>query len=59
MFAARLAANEYGVFRYNDLAHRAEKWLRFSLARPAGSALNDALVKEWSTGLDPKSGFHF
>jgi hypothetical protein len=32
------------------LAHRAEKWSRFS-------APNDALFKEWSIG--PKSGFHF
>ena len=26
------------------LAHRAEKWTRFSLTRPSGSALNDALL---------------
>ena len=41
------------------LAHRAEKWIRFSLARPAGSAFNDVPAKGRSIGFDPKSGSTF
>jgi hypothetical protein len=36
------------------LAHRAEKWFRFSLTRTAGSALNDAPAKKTSIGWIPK-----
>src|SRR5690606_27739177 len=41
------------------LEHRAEKWIRFSLARRFGSALNDALVKGRSIGLIPNVQVHF
>jgi hypothetical protein len=36
------------------LAHRAEKWCRFSLTRTSGSALNDAPAKKTSIGWIPK-----
>ena len=39
--------------------HVSEKWIRFSLARPAGSVLTDALIQEESIGWIPKGQVHF
>ncbi|WP_262268215.1 hypothetical protein, partial [Microvirga yunnanensis] len=39
--------------------HASEKWIRFSLARPAGSVLTDALIQEESIGWIPKLQVHF
>nr|WP_262299774.1 DUF983 domain-containing protein [Microvirga sp. HBU67692] len=39
--------------------HGSEKWIRFSLARPAGSVLTDALIQEESIGWIPKGQVHF
>jgi hypothetical protein len=41
-----------GVEAAAELAHRAEKWTRFS-------ALSDALFSKGEHRMDPKSGFHF
>ena len=58
-------AGPWAMERALTLAHRAEKWTRFSLTwpfgsltRPSGSALDDAFVRK-EHRMNPKSAVHF
>ena len=51
-------AGPWAMERALTLAHRAEKWTRFSLTRPSGPALDDALVGK-RLRMNPESATHF
>src|SRR5689334_18912269 len=57
--AAGLLAMPALAHRADPEGHASEKWPRFSLARPAGSAPNDAPLKEGRIGSSPKVGSTF